>query len=235
MIKSFQICGKKRHGKNTISDIISKIEIEKYGVEKYTPCAFAHPIKELTMALFSWSEDEMDAIKDKTVDVAISKVALDKFKEIYSGKYKINTLLSESDFLNKLVSLCNLSFVDEKGVCIKGCTSPRVIFQKIGDEIGRFAIDQDLWASLVPNHDYIKMTDLRRVNEANYIKGKTKERSVIVKVVDPRKEVSVKIEGVDNHTSELEIDLIKEDILIINDGSKKDLYEKVYKSIYNLI
>ena len=62
--------------------------------------------------------------------------------------------------------------------------------------------------------DHIVYTDVRYPNEADFIRSKG---GLIIKVVRPG------VQPANNHVTEKNVDLIQEDVLLHNDGSKTDL------------
>ena len=123
--------------------------------------------------------------------------------------------------------------------------SPREIFQKFGTEIFRNNLDmyfpnlkdhkQNFWVyrfKLWIKEEYKKnpdqnivITDIRFPNEMQIVKD---FGGIIIKIKRNT------FESIDNHSSEVLIDSLKEDYLIYNDGSKKTYYEKINK-IYLLL
>jgi len=129
--------------------------------------------------------------------------------------------------------------------------SPRVIMQRIGTEVGRsihpdtwvkhtldnvrsasegegFIEREDTWQrfATVPRavaHHFWAVTDVRFPNEADAIRA---AGGTIVKVVRPSLGTPT-----DEHPSETSVDLVREDVLISNDGTLVELRAQVEKAL----
>ena len=126
-------------------------------------------------------------------------------------------------------------FGDQKEVIdpLWGCT-PRQILQVLGTELLQFDIQNHIASfkeigRLVWVKNFIRfyqnnpgknlsIADVRFIHEASTIK---ELGGIVIKVVRPG------MPDADLHASEVEIDVIEYDHLIINDGSLQDLYDKV--------
>lgn len=97
----------------------------------------------------------------------------------------------------------------------------RQYLQRLGDHC-RNTFGDDVWirATLATLHSlqdaghHIVYTDVRYPNEADFIRSKG---GLIIKVVRPG------VQPANNHVTEKNVDLIQEDVLLHNDGSKTDL------------
>lgn len=97
----------------------------------------------------------------------------------------------------------------------------RQYLQRLGDHC-RNVFGDDVWirATLPKLHalqdagHHIAYTDVRYPNEADFIRSKG---GLIIKVVRPG------VQPANNHVTEKNVDLIQEDVLLHNDGSKTDL------------
>lgn len=97
----------------------------------------------------------------------------------------------------------------------------RQYLQRLGDGC-RIVFGEDVWirATLPKLHalqdagHHIVYTDVRYPNEADFIRSKG---GLIIKVVRPG------VQPANNHVTEKNVDLIQEDILLHNNGSKTDL------------
>lgn len=105
--------------------------------------------------------------------------------------------------------------------------TPRDILQKIGTNMFRNYVP-DTWTQnhrlRSESHDRVVASDLRFLNEAAAIR---KRGGIVVRVFDPRKPVDGGDEST-KHASEMEMDQIKADFEIINDGSINELHSKMY-------
>ncbi len=129
--------------------------------------------------------------------------------------------------------------------------SPRVIMQRIGTEVGRsihpdtwvrhtldnvrhaaegggFVERDDAWMKFVtvPSpvvHTAWAVTDVRFPNEADAIRA---AGGAVVKVVRPSLGTPT-----DEHPSETSVDLVREDVLIVNDGTLDVLADRVDRAV----
>jgi len=113
--------------------------------------------------------------------------------------------------------------------------SPREALQFFGTEMMQYKIQEllptvgrNFWITKLLNGPINNMviSDLRFVHEYDMIK-KVNPQSIIIKVVKPGGAGARE----DNHSSEMEWSYIKEDLLIINDGTLEELHDKVDKII----
>jgi len=111
--------------------------------------------------------------------------------------------------------------------------TPRWALQSMGTEWGRNLINEDVWSiaclSRIENsgtEDWV-ITDTRFVNEADLIREKG---GIIIKVVRPGANTG----EFENHSSEQQVDLIKPDHTIINDGTIKELEAQVQRLVEKL-
>lgn len=108
----------------------------------------------------------------------------------------------------------------------------RKLLQFIGTELFRDKIDDEIWVKSLwykikkdTKHHYV-ISDLRFPNELNFLRAQAKKKFLCIKVVRPGYDGKVGLVG---HASEA-FDL-KGDIEIINDGTIKDLYNKIDKFV----
>lgn len=104
----------------------------------------------------------------------------------------------------------------------------RKLMQTLGTEWGRKLIDNDIWSkALIGSPQFqsalllgmpIVVDDLRFLNESKYLKELD---FIIIRVRRPDSKVSN-----DGHQSEVELDLIKEDYLLYNNSTIRDLKDK---------
>lgn len=103
--------------------------------------------------------------------------------------------------------------------------SPRSIMQKVGTDAFR-TVWPDVWVKhwemKANKEERVVVSDLRFLNEFYMIKHYW---GTVVRIVRSGMDDS------DHHRSETELSSFSEDILIENDGSLEDLYEKVAKKI----
>ena len=91
-------------------------------------------------------------------------------------------------------------------------------------------IGRNFWITKLLNKPLIEnmvISDLRFVHEYDMIK-KVNSQSIIIKAVKPGPLT-------DNHSSEREWEYIKEDILVINDGTLQELHVKIDRVIRTLL
>lgn len=125
--------------------------------------------------------------------------------------------------------------------------SPRQAMQFIGTELFREQaskiipeIGKDFWIKVLERElskdkNYV-FSDCRMQNEVNFIK---KRKGIVVKIIRPRV-LDLEQDTTKLHVTESNIDaIIGYDYLIVNDGTKEDLYkaldELMYKIIGNLV
>lgn len=100
----------------------------------------------------------------------------------------------------------------------------REIMQLFGTEVGR-CIYNDIWIYhtekriLQNSDDKIVIDDVRFKNEANLIK---RQNGLLLKIIRPSVSQEQSL-----HASEVEQDEIKEDILLVNNSTKEDLYKNL--------
>ena len=108
--------------------------------------------------------------------------------------------------------------------------TPRAILQKVGTEIFRNYYP-DVWVQNLKNrvvnnlYEDIAITDVRFENEAKAVR---ELGGYIVRVERPG------LNKTDNHSSELEMDRIKVDATIINDGSVRVLQARFKATVFEL-
>lgn len=99
--------------------------------------------------------------------------------------------------------------------------TPRALMQTLGTEWGRNAVDNDLWVKLLHhrnlNSENLVISDIRAENEADYVR----ERGGLM--------IHLRAHGgIDsNHASEQLLKVKSGDIVINNDGTLGQLYQKL--------
>lgn len=174
----------------------------------------------------------------------------------YLSRYGVQRLAFADKLKQVAMDIWDLSFEQVYGTdTIKEAIderwglSPRVLMQRLGTEVGRNIHDQT-WvrktistikvaqqggAVMLPNFvsrqfervtfgegyaDRWAVPDCRFPGEAEAIQA---TGGVVIKIVRPS------VVSTDSHASETEVDNVKEDYLIVNDGSLADLEAKVLK------
>jgi hypothetical protein len=190
-IQIIGVCGRKRHGKDSVGNILRK----EYG---FSATAFADAVKRVAMDVYGLSWDQ-----------------------------------------------CYGDGPEKEAVEPRWGLSPRVIMQRIGTEVGR-SIHTDTWVKHTLDNiqaaatgqlftwrdDFTQgfvrvglvrtqwvITDVRFPNEAEAIRAAGGQ---VWKVVRPSLGVPT-----DEHPSETSVDLVRENVTIVNDGSLEDLSRKV--------
>lgn len=120
--------------------------------------------------------------------------------------------------------------------------SPRQAMQFIGTELFRNQMDklipglgEDFWVRVLEkrlnkNKNYV-FSDCRMQNEVDFIKDR--KPSIIVKIIRPDR--SEDIDNTKNHITETGIENVTGyDYVIINDGTKEDLYKKLDELINSI-
>lgn len=109
--------------------------------------------------------------------------------------------------------------------------SPRELLQFIGTELMRQQFDQDVWMKVVereisqiPDLDWV-VSDVRFLNEAEFIR---QNGGYIIKLVRKGSGAS---NGIEKHPSEVEMDLIRPDFTIDNNGSFSDLRARLLQVV----
>lgn len=99
---------------------------------------------------------------------------------------------------------------------------PREILQFLGTDVIRKYYGDNFWIKVldkkINKSENNIVADIRFLNEYHYIKS---NNGIMIKVIRPD------IKSEDSHISENELNDVTADILIINDGSIEDLYEKI--------
>jgi dephospho-CoA kinase len=106
--------------------------------------------------------------------------------------------------------------------------TPRFAMQMLGTEYGRNLLGKDVWARIWRNHveQYLKQSNSNRVvvedirfeNELEVVK---KINGFIIRIERPGNEIKSK------HESETALDGVKFETVIINDGTKENLFDVV--------
>lgn len=109
--------------------------------------------------------------------------------------------------------------------------SPRSWVQWLGTEVGR-ALDEDIWIRMSSRKitnadDRIRwcVADIRFPNEGSYLKERWGASFKCIRILRPGGP------HIMNHSSELSVDSVKHDALLMNDGTPAELYEKVERQL----
>lgn len=106
-----------------------------------------------------------------------------------------------------------------------GGKTPRYLMQTLGTEWGRELIADDLWLSTWKNgvqsmgEDSVVVDDCRFENEATLVRSMG-GRVIHIKRPDPDRDPGV-------HSSEVELEVKPQDLVIWNTGTKQELYDKI--------
>lgn len=104
----------------------------------------------------------------------------------------------------------------------KGSPQARRLLQRMGTEVGRETFGQDFWVNQAMNgvgkYSKIVFTDVRFPNEFRSIKNR---EGIMLRIVKPG------VSAVNGHASETALDNFTFDGIIVNDGSKTDLFKKI--------
>lgn len=202
-MKIVGICGRKRHGKNTVGDILQ-------AEARVTPIAFADPIKKIALEIYGFSYDQVfgddKEIPDPRWDGLTPRHVMQQ----------IGTEVARSIHKDTWVRYC-LETIRQAAAG----GEPRIHWAPSRGFIPAPLLFLD-WKGATHITDLEKwaITDVRFPNEASHIRA---AGGKIIKVVRPALEGK---QG-DTHASETSIDEIEPDILIINDGTRDDLLGQV--------
>lgn len=174
------ICGKKRHGKDTIADYLKNT----YG---FVQLSFAQPLKDACKILFKLSDEQLYGDLKEVIDPRHGKSPREMLQ--WLGTDVFRNQFNDSFWINHLKMTCM--------------------------EI----IKQDPKAKII-------VSDIRFQNELDIVK---ELNGFVIKINRPS------IVSNDNHESEKHIDnIVGHNILIENDGTIDDLYNKVDMLFQNL-
>lgn len=158
-------------------------------------------------------------------------VGKDTLADMLANRYTYRRL-SMADPLKGMLSALGLTDRELKGdlketpSALLGGRSPRYAMQTLGTEWGRNIMSADIWEGIAGSRidGYLNdglsvvVPDIRFPSEGRMIKAF--DRSMLIRLVGPNRRG-----GMDNggHASESEIDAVKVDIVIENEGTKSDL------------
>jgi len=205
-IKLIGLVGRKRSGKDSVADyLISNNQFKKY--------SFADPLKRALIEIFGFTENQMwGSEKDKETIDPRWNISPRKAMQIVGTElfqYAIHTHLTENPLLyngasigrNFWVHRFKLLYENDKKSVIKDAILLNNSGLTNGDPVFNVVV-----------------ADLRFVHEANAIR---ELGGSIWKIVRPS------MESNDNHASEVELESIIPDVIIANDKTLQDLYNKV--------
>jgi len=206
------ICGRKRHGKDTVGGFLQQ-------EEKFTPIAFADPIKKIAMELYGFTYEQCYGDEKEVPDPrwegltprhAMQQIGTEVARGIHSEtwiRYCFETMSKAARGENP-----EIHWAPAKGfIPAKEAYLGKGTFDLQAPDMSRWCI-----------------TDVRFPNEAAFIKA---QGGKVVKVVRPALEGK---QG-DTHASETSIDEIEPDVLLVNDGTLEDLLLSVQGSLELLL
>ena len=212
------VCGKKRHGKNTVGEFLTAFE-------GYTPIAFADPIKRIAMDIYGLSYEQCFGSTE-------AKESPDPRWGVPPRHIlqQIGTEVARSIHKDTWVRYC-LDTIERAGRGEEPVIhwAPLKDFVKASEDKRwpAWALPMDVYGNTyggegdrMINLQRWVVTDVRFPNEADHIR---EAGGKIIKVVRPEREGT---QG-DTHASETNIDNIDPDFLVINDGALEDLARKV--------
>lgn len=168
----------------------------------YEVLAFAEPMKDILQTT-----------------LGISRETLDDFKNYPQS--------------NKIKGITYGGFIFDDEECTEFSTDMRQILQKFGTEVMKKHFGEDVWAAkLIQDARFwdlstVVISDLRFMNEYNYIKENCEKLTVIRIHKD-------NLEN-DSHSSEQEYQNIPADYEVTNNSTQQDLYNKLNKIILQYI
>ena len=215
-MKIIGICGRKRHGKDTVGNFL---QLEG----RYTPLAFADPIKRIAMDLYGFTYEQVYGLEKEIPDPrwdgltprhALQQIGTEMARGIHKEtwiRYGLNIIEQASRGKQPRIHWAPS----------RGFTKARhdliIPGRENATEWGSKYVDLDRWC----------ITDVRFPNEAEMIRA---AGGKVIKVVRP----SLEGKQGDTHASETSLDSIEPDLLLVNDGSLDDLHVKVRQSVFDL-
>lgn len=198
------ISARKRRGKDTVAEYL----IEHHGFQRYS---FADPLKRGAMELFGFTEEQMWGDLKEVVDPRWNMTPRRVLQLLGTQllQFDIHKHLEEGEFTYKGEPIGRTIWVHRFRLWIEDEVN------KIKEEFGD---DAKLLVSIA---------DVRFPHEAEPIRELGGE---IWKIERPSLDQQ-ETNSMDEHASEMEVDNIKEDKLIINDGTLEELYEKIEKNL----
>lgn len=193
------ITGKKGSGKDTAADYLCN----HYGFEKYS---LADPIKKAIQHLFQLDKDQLWGDRKDEMDSSYGLTPR-KIMQVFGGEFIDDMLYDLIPELEKKVPRGML-----KVFLFKKWNFMKTYFDSVLSDALDFNSDYR-------NHLYnVVISDMRYVIESEAINDMG---GIIWKVVRPD------LEGDDDHASESEVDDIKADELLMNDGSIQELHQLI--------
>ena len=236
------ISGKKQSGKNAIAKIINQLTNNKYE-EK----CFADKLKDIVCILLNCTREQLEdrEFKEKELGeewwkIKSTMIHNDKFKtkDVIFYDYKYLSFLN-----NTITNLDKTQFISMNIEVIK--TTPRLLLQVMGTQIGREIIHPDIWCNLLMSEykpSQLLVSKIRRKGSIispqkleeslpNWIITDTRFENEL-KAVKKRGGITIRVnrnleESKDQHESETEIDNEEFDYVIDNNGTIEELIEKV--------
>lgn len=197
-MKIIAITGRRRSGKDTVADYL----VKEYGYEKFS---LADPMKLALSHLFGFTHDQLWENRKDEVDERWGLTPREVM-QLFGG-----------EFLNdKIYEL----FPDLEEKVPRGEFKAKSLDMQLTQ---KYYTDRLLSDTLYPNAEYrnklykVAIADMRYLSEAEYFR---KRGATIWKIIRP----SIIH---DDHASESEVDLIKADVEILNNGSIDDIYEGI--------
>lgn len=195
------ISGRARSGKNQLAKFIIE-EFEKNHRRKFYEASFANELKNMCKFQFGLSDDQLWGDKKEIFDESLPRPYITESKESrYFYKYYIENNIKKELYW-----------------------TPREIMQLLGEFYRK--IDYDFWIKslrkfldheLLKGHKDFIITDVRHINEAEFIKSK---KGILIRI---NRNMKNEIHGT-NHESETSLDGYKKfDINVDNNGSLDDL------------
>jgi hypothetical protein len=218
MITLIGICGPARHGKDTVGSMLLE------HIPKAKRFAYADKIKELLKASVSSHESMEDNKEGEQEFILHPQGTVRALKDI----------MDAGDNLGYYYSTLIKVLYDNHEVSIdhEFTSSWRKLFQLVGTEWARQYISRSIWIDHLPD-ELAVVTDVRAHGDSTEFKNIEAKAildrgGIMIKVINPRKDHL----AIREHSSEVGIDDLYIDYVIINDGTLEDLQEKVNAFVY---
>lgn len=238
-------------GKDLASVLIKEELEQRYGISKEI-YKFARPLKDFSAAVFGFSEADLEdrKLKEKSRNVTLDKVEFEttlraeirKIAKAYLQRIGAEDLDTKLDRIEEtLVVRFHVIFNQYKKPYwwplsllkrskVRYRVSPRIVTQKVGTELFREGLSQDVWTAIAPYQDAI-INDVRFPNEAQYVLN---NNGIIFKIINASQKGGPS--KTSNHISEKFLDQIEYQYVIHNSGTSidqlkqevQDLLEEVY-------
>ena len=230
MVPLIGITGPARHGKDTVGRML----LEK--LPYFKRFAFADAFKLFGKAAFSakYTEDER---KEGEQVFTTSRVQLVRAATGFLHEARGMFPPEENEDIDILIGILEAQYVEYQSIdgVITFVSSWRHLWQILGTEWGRRGIDENYWIDPFLPESYAVVTDVRGHgdrqekelvnNEAIAI---IKRGGIVIRVVDPRKQVT----AIREHVSEAGIAEEYITHTIVNDGTLEDLQRSVMDFMY---